>query len=89
MDQRSALEKLLWERVGPPLYYCAECMRAVKVEAVEGFEPIITRQCEHAGQIIAPRKAVVSGKGGMDLPLTTRVKIKAGQIASSITGRSV
>ncbi len=91
MDQRSAAEKILWERIGPPLYYCASCMRAVSVRVVQRAEPEVKRPCgpECGRQIIAPRKAVVSGRGGMDLPLSTRVKIKAGQIASSITGRSV
>jgi hypothetical protein len=90
-DQRTRLEKLLWERIGPPLYYCADCLRAVTVRAVEGAEPEVARPCgpECGAQIIAPRKAVVSGKGGVDLPLKTRAAIKAGQIASSITGRSV
>ena len=91
MDQRSALEKLAWEKIGPPLYYCADCLRSVRVFPVDGAEPVVDRPCgsECGKQIIAPRKAVVSGKGGMDLPLTTRIAIKAGQIASSITGRSV
>lgn len=91
MDRRTKLEKLLWERIGPPLYYCADCLRAVTVRPIEGSKPEVTRPCgpECGQQIIAPRKAVVSGKGGMDLPLKTRVAIKAGQIASSITGRSV
>ncbi len=90
-DARTPLQRVLWDRIGPPLYYCADCLCAVRVEPVEGGEPVITRPCgESCGnQIIAPRKAVVSGKGGMDLPLTTRAAIKAGQIASSITGRSV
>jgi hypothetical protein len=91
MDQRTKLELLLWGRIGPPLYYCADCMRAVTVAPVDGQEPQVTRPCgqECGSQIIAPRKAVVSGKGGMDLPLTKRIAIKAGQIASSITGRCV
>lgn len=91
MDQRTTLERKLWDMVGPPLYYCSDCLRGVKVETPEFQEPIVTRPCgkDCGHQIIAPRKAVVSGKGGADLPLTTRIAVKAGQIASSVTGRSV
>ena len=90
-DARTPLQRLLWEKIGPPLYYCSDCLRGVKVETHEFQEPTVTRPCgkDCGHQIIAPRKAVVSGKGGADLPLTTRAAIKAGQIASSITGRSV
>ncbi|MBK7330871.1 MAG: hypothetical protein IPI85_17830 [Dehalococcoidia bacterium] len=41
----------------------------------------------NTGQIIAPRKATLAGKGGMSV--AKRVKVKAHQSASSITGRSV
>jgi hypothetical protein len=86
-DARSELEKKLWDIIGPPLYYCAECLLEVKVTPVEGAEPIVKRRCEHTGQIIAPRKATCVGKGGMSA--LTRLKVTAGQIASSLTGRSV
>jgi len=86
-DDRSALEKLLWAKIGPPLYYCADCLRTVKVTPVEGGEPIVKRACEHTGQIMAPRKAICVGKGGMSLP--TRVKVAAMQVASAVTGRTV
>ncbi len=85
MDARTPVEKLLWEKIGPPLYYCAECLRAVKVTPVEGAEPVVERKCKHAGQIIAPRKAVVVGKGGMNLP--TRVRVAYDQAKAAITGR--
>ncbi len=87
MDGRTPLQKFLWEKLGPPLYYCSECMRAVKVKPVEGGEPIIERPCGHMAQIIAPRKAVCVGKGGMSLP--TRIKVATMQAASAITGRTV
>lgn len=32
MGKRSNLEKLIWRKIGPPLYYCEECMRAVNVK---------------------------------------------------------
>lgn len=87
MDARSPIEKKLWDIIGPPLYYCADCLLAVEVLPVEGAEPIIKRKCNHTGQIIAPRKATCVGKGGMDM--RTKLRVKAGQIASSLTGRSV
>ena len=87
MDERSALERLLWAKIGPPLYYCAECLRTVKVKSVKGGEPVVKRSCEHTGQIMAPRKAICVGKGGASIG--TRAKIGAMQIASVITGRTV
>ena len=87
MDQRTPLERALWDRIGPPLYYCAECMRGVKVTPVDGGEPIVERKCEHTGQIIAPRRAICVGKGGASMG--TKVRIVAMQAASAITGRTV
>lgn len=87
MDARTPLEKALWERIGPPLYYCAECLRGVKVTPVHGGEPIVQRKCQHTGQIIAPRRAICVGKGGASIG--TKVKIAAMQFASAVTGRTV
>jgi hypothetical protein len=87
MDQRSDLEKALWDRIGPPLYYCADCLRAVKVTPVKGAEPVIERPCDCNAQIIAPRKAIVAGKGGMNV--RTRAKVKVSQLAAALTGRCV
>lgn len=89
MDQRSAVEKMLWDRVGPPLYYCADCLRAVSVTPVDGAEPIVKRPCgpDCGQQIIAPRKAICVGKGGMSLP--TRAKVAVMQVAAGMTGRCV
>lgn len=87
MDARTPMERLLWDHLGPPLYYCAECLRSVKVTPVEGAEPIVQRKCQHTGQIIAPRRAICVGEGGMSLP--TRIKVAAMQAASAITGRTV
>ncbi len=84
-DARTPLEKFLWEKLGPPLYYCAECLRAVRVKPVEGAEPVVERKCDHTGEIIAPRKAVCVGKGGMNLP--TRVRVAYDQTKAAITGR--
>jgi hypothetical protein len=89
MDQRSDTERVLWEKLGPPLYYCAACLRAVKVTPVENAEPIIERpcvDCKDAG-IIAPRKAIAAGEGGLNW--TDRVKVKYAQIAAAVTGRCV
>jgi hypothetical protein len=85
MDARSPAERFLWEKLGPPLYYCAECLLAVKVTPVEGGEPVVERKCDHTGQIIAPRKAVCVGKGGMSLPVKARVAY--GKAKAAITGR--
>lgn len=87
MDARTPLERLAWEKIGPPLYYCAECLRGVKVTPVAGAEPVVTRKCEHTGQIIAPRRAICVGKGGASMG--TKVRIAAMQAASAITGRTV
>jgi len=86
-DQRSKIERLLWERVGPPLYYCSECMRAVKVTAVENAEPVIDRPCDCNAQIIAPRKAIVAGEGGLNWK--DNAKVKYWQAAAALTGRCV
>jgi hypothetical protein len=84
-DERSALERVLWEKIGPPLYYCAECLRTVKVKAREGEAPLIDRPCGHTGEIIAPRKAVCVGKGGASMG--TRAKIAWDQAKAAVTGR--
>ena len=87
MDARTPLERLLWQKIGPPLYYCADCLRTVTVTPVAGGEPIIMRSCAHTGQIMAPRKAICVGRGGMSI--LTRIKVAAMQAASAITGRTV
>ncbi len=87
MDARSNLEKTLWAKIGPPLYYCSECLLAVKVTPVEGSEPVIERPCSCNAQIIAPRKAIAYGEGGLNLPDT--LKVTYWQIASKLTGRCV
>ena len=84
-DARTPAERFMWEKVGPPLYYCAECLRAVKVVALPDQEPKITRTCECTGQIIAPRKAVCVGEGGMDMP--TRAKVAWNALKANLTGR--
>ena len=87
MDARSDLDKALWDKIGPPLYYCAECLLAVEVTPVEGSEPIIKRKCEHTGEIIAPRRSILAGKGGLNLP--NKIRMKGYQLAATITGRCV
>lgn len=85
MDARSELEKRLWGVVGPPLYYCAECLLAVKVE---GDPPIITRRCTHTeAQVIAPRRSILAGKGGLNLP--DKIRMTGMKMAASLTGRCV
>lgn len=87
LDSRTDLEKLLWEKIGPPLYYCDACKRGVKVKAVEGGEPIIKRPCgwECGYPIIAPRKAVCVGEGGASIG--TRLAIGWQRAKAMLTGR--
>lgn len=86
-DLRTPLERAAWRTIGPPLYYCAECLLRVSVEARPGSEPLITRdrRCTHDGQIIAPRRAILVGRGSVSL--ATRMKIRARQAAARATGR--
>lgn len=88
MDKRSELEKRLDTLIGRPLYYCASCLRGVKVTLTDG-EPIIKRPCgEDCGhQVIAPRKAIAAGEGGMNFK--DKVKLSYWQIAAALTGRCV
>lgn len=86
-DRRSDVEKALWEHIGPPLYYCAECLLAVEVIPVEGEAPIVNRKCEHTGEIIAPRKSILAGKGGLSLP--NKIKMAGYQLGAALTGRCV
>ena len=88
-DQRTAIEKRLDETIGPPLYYCAECMRAVKVTPIKGAEPKIERPCTDgcSNQIIAPRKSILHGEGGLNFKgQTIRLYLI---VAAALTGRCV
>lgn len=86
----SIFDKLL-DLIGEPLYYCADCKRRVRVNVREGQDAEIVRFCEHKdAAVIAPRKAILVGEGGMQsLPWMTRMKWKARTIASDLTGRNV
>lgn len=88
-DQRTPTEKRLDEMLGPPLYYCADCLRAVGVTPREGQEPQITRPCKQdcGNQIMAPRKAIVVGEGGMNF--ATKAKVSAMQLLAALTGRCI
>lgn len=89
MDQRTDLDKWLDDNIGPPLYYCENCLRAVKVEPREGAEPTVERPCgqDCGHQIIAPRKSILAGEGGLNFK--DRVTVKWWQIAAALTGRCV
>lgn len=83
-DKRTALQKALWSRVGPPLYYSSECMLEVKVNSPDD----IKRPCGDCNcEIIAPRKAIAVGRGGASLG--TKAKVAVMQAAAAITGRCV
>ncbi len=86
-DQRSDTDKRLWATLGPPLYYCKECMRAVKVKAGETItiERPCGNDCSH--EIIAPRKCIAAGEGGLNWK--DSIKVKYWQIAAALTGRCV
>lgn len=82
-DERSTAERVAWRLVGPPLYYCEHCLRAVDV--VDGD---VMRRCTHdQARVIAPRRSILAGAGG----LTTANKIRMAymQAAAKLTGRSV
>lgn len=88
MDARSDLEKAMWEKLGPPLYYCEECLLAVQVTPRVGQEPLIERKCSHVdAPIIAPRKSILAGKGGLNLQ--NRAKLSWWQLLAALTGRCV
>lgn len=85
-DGRNVAEKLAWSLIGPPLYYCEDCLVGVDVTVVEGKEPIIKRHCEHTGRIIAPRKSILAGEGGLNF--VNKIKMASYQLKSSLTGRT-
>jgi hypothetical protein len=89
MDKRSDLQKRLDAVVGPPLYYCDTCKLSVSVKARDGQEPLIERPCEGACSepIIAPRKAIAAGKGGLNM--RDKAKLSYWQLAAALTGRCV
>lgn len=88
-DARTDRQKLLWEKLGPPLYYCSNCLLAVKVKAREGQEPLVERPCKAdcGHQIMAPRKAITAGAGG--LSFVNKVRQRKDQLAAALTGRCV
>lgn len=83
-DDRTRGERAAWSLLGPPLYYCEDCLRQVKVS---GDPPVVKRTCIHDGKIIAPRRAIVAGEGG--LSPANKAKMAGYKIAAALTGRSV
>lgn len=82
-DGRTAGEKLAWRLLGPPLYYCEHCLR--RVEVMDGE---VVRACDHTeARVIAPRKAIVAGEGGLNP--ANKARLAWWQLASKLTGRSV
>lgn len=89
MDGRTPLEKILWNTIGEPLYYCEECLKYVSVKEDDG-QVVIKRFCNHEeSKIIAPRKSTLSGKGYAGLSVPQKVKVTFQQVAAKITGRNV
>ena len=87
-DKRNFLQKWLWDKLGPPLYYCEECLLGVSVTVVPDKEPVIKRGygCECTGRIIAPRKVICVGKGGVSA--TTKLRIMINKLKADLTGRN-
>lgn len=89
MDARSPFEKLLWNSIGEPLYYCKECLRCVHVKEKDGVVTI-KRNCKHEdAQIMAPRKSYLSGSGYAGLSTENKIKATYQQVMARITGRNV
>lgn len=88
-DERNKIEKLLWNIIGEPLYYCEECLKVVSVKTINGLTEV-KRNCIHDhSRIIAPRKSILSGKGYAGLSIPNKIKSSYQQVASKITGRNV
>jgi hypothetical protein len=84
-DDRTPGEKLAWRMLGAPLYYCEDCLRKVEVA---GSPPVIKRACDHAqSRVIAPRRAIVAGEGG--LSPVNKIKMAFYTAAAAVTGRNV
>jgi hypothetical protein len=77
----------MWSTVGPPLYYCSDCLRSVSVTPIEGGEPIIKRPCDCNAQIIAPRSALLAGEGG--LSAADKIRQLWRMIIAALTGRTL
>ena len=88
-DGRTKLEKILWNIIGEPLYYCEECLKYVEVKEKDGVATV-NKFCGHKdARVMAPRKAMLSGKGIAGLTPINKVKLKYQQLASKLTGRNV
>lgn len=87
MDKRTEHQKWLWEKFGPPLYYCSGCLLEVDVKSNNG-EITIKRPCDCGDcEVIAPRRAIAIGKGGASI--NTRAKILFYKLLAAMTGRCV
>ncbi len=87
-DERSAIDRAAWKLIGPPLYYCEHCLRAVKVSTQEDGLHTVKRSCEHdTAQIIAPRRSILVGVGGVT-PMGVKFRTAMMQAKSAITGRT-
>jgi hypothetical protein len=86
MDQRSPLEKMLWNTIGEPLYYCEECLRVVHVSR----DGVIRKNCDHdSARVMAPRRSILSGRGYAGLTVGNKARVKFSQLAAKVTGRNV
>lgn len=84
-DDRSFGEKQAWRILGAPLYYCEACLRRVHVR---GDPAQVIRDCEHHdSRVIAPRRAVVHGEGG--LSMQNKLVMGYSRIMAAITSRTV
>lgn len=83
-DKRSAFQKAMWDKIGPPLYYSDVCKLEVKVNSAEDIQ----RPCGDCNcAIIAPRRAIATGDGSLNMG--DSVKMAAARFAAALTGRCV
>lgn len=87
-DLRSEWQKKKDSALGMPLYYCAECKLEVSVTTSSSGEVIIKKPCSDCkAEVIAPRRAIAVGKGGVSIK--TQSKILFYKLLAYMTGRCV
>lgn len=88
MDKRSDIQKRLDSIIGPPLYYSDVCKLSVGVKVDKGGSVSITRPCGDCDcPVIAPRKVIAAGEGGLNFK--DKAKVTFAQVAAALTGRCV
>lgn len=84
-DKRTDKEIRAWDRIGPPLYYSKDCLKAVEVKD-DGGNVTIKRPCGNCNcEVMAPRKGIAVGKGGASM--ATRATMSWWKLKALLTGR--